>query len=193
LKLPMDWEEGDFDSSVSGRERERELTTVGSRASSIHPDRARQMQADGVHPDRARQMAVAVADGVHPDRARHIADGSNSGGGGASSGGSGHRRQDNFPLPSLFSVHKGQVQKIESFGAFVEMAGYRKNGLVHISQISSTRVENVAEVLAMGEIGSVLSSILWALLAWVDIVYAYCFHQSTSRSFRSTMARCHCL
>ena len=36
--------------------------------------------------------------------------------------------------PELYSIHKGQVQKLESFGAFVSMQGFRKQGLLHISQ-----------------------------------------------------------
>lgn len=39
--------------------------------------------------------------------------------------------------PDLFSIHKGAVAKIESFGAFITMPGFRKNGLLHISQVGA--------------------------------------------------------
>jgi small subunit ribosomal protein S1 len=45
---------------------------------------------------------------------------------------------------------KGQVSKLTSFGAFVELAE-GIDGLVHISQISEDRVENVKDVLKPGQ------------------------------------------
>ena len=41
--------------------------------------------------------------------------------------------------------------KIESFGAFVEMAGSRFQGLVHISQLAKDRVENINEVVTVND------------------------------------------
>lgn len=41
--------------------------------------------------------------------------------------------------------------KIEAFGAFVEMAGSRFQGLVHISQIAKDRVENIYEVVTVND------------------------------------------
>jgi predicted RNA-binding protein with RPS1 domain len=69
--------------------------------------------------------------------------------------GSGHghyQQQQQFPMPVLYSIHRGTVRKIEPFGAFVELDGFRKHGLVHISQISTSRIEKVDEVLAVGEV-----------------------------------------
>lgn len=43
-----------------------------------------------------------------------------------------HGAQDTYP--ELFSIHRGAVAKIESFGAFITLPGFRKNGLLHISQ-----------------------------------------------------------
>ena len=47
-------------------------------------------------------------------------------------------------------VYEGTVQKIMNFGAFVQILP-GKDGLVHISQISDERVENVTDELAEGQ------------------------------------------
>lgn len=49
------------------------------------------------------------------------------------------------------AVYSGKVEKIVEFGAFVGF-GHKKSGLVHISQISQSRVEDVRDVLAEGQI-----------------------------------------
>jgi polyribonucleotide nucleotidyltransferase len=41
--------------------------------------------------------------------------------------------------------------KIEAFGAFVEMAGTRFQGLVHISQLAKDRVENINDVVTVND------------------------------------------
>ena len=47
-------------------------------------------------------------------------------------------------------IYKGKVRKIVDFGAFVEiMPG--TDGLVHISQLASTRVQKVSDVLKEGD------------------------------------------
>jgi polyribonucleotide nucleotidyltransferase len=48
-------------------------------------------------------------------------------------------------------VYNGTVKKIMDFGAFVEILP-GKDGLVHISQISDERVENVSDKLAEGDV-----------------------------------------
>jgi polyribonucleotide nucleotidyltransferase len=48
------------------------------------------------------------------------------------------------------SVYEGRVQKLMDFGAFVNILP-GKDGLVHISQISHERVENVSDKLAEGD------------------------------------------
>lgn len=45
----------------------------------------------------------------------------------------------------------GTIMKIEAFGAFVEMAGTRFQGLVHISQLAKDRVENINEVVTVND------------------------------------------
>ena len=48
------------------------------------------------------------------------------------------------------TVYEGRVQKIMDFGAFVNILP-GKDGLVHISQISEERVQNVADELSEGQ------------------------------------------
>jgi polyribonucleotide nucleotidyltransferase len=55
------------------------------------------------------------------------------------------------PLPRESEIYRGKVVKIEDFGAFVEMEGFRNHGLVHVSQISTTRVESPRDVVSVGE------------------------------------------
>ena len=47
-------------------------------------------------------------------------------------------------------VYEGTVTKIMPFGAFVALGGGRE-GLLHISKISHKRVENVEDVLKIGD------------------------------------------
>ena len=49
------------------------------------------------------------------------------------------------------AVYEGKVQKLMDFGAFVNILP-GKDGLVHISQISEERVENVSDKLSEGEL-----------------------------------------
>ncbi|CAM9146558.1 unnamed protein product, partial [Ectocarpus sp. 13 AM-2016] len=67
-------------------------------------------------------------------------------GGGGRGGGRGPEK-----LPEVFSVHKGEVVKTETFGAFIKLDGYRKHGLVHCSQMASYRVEDVTDVCKVGD------------------------------------------
>eukprot|EP00466_Bigelowiella_natans_P005121 jgi/Bigna1/132051/aug1.16_g6759 len=60
-------------------------------------------------------------------------------------------RQVEEKLPDLNSVQRGVVVDIKKFGAFVEMEGFRTNGLIHISQLSNRHVEEADEVLQVGE------------------------------------------
>jgi polyribonucleotide nucleotidyltransferase len=39
-------------------------------------------------------------------------------------------------LPEINSIHRGIVRNIRPFGLFVDLEGFRRNGLVHNSQIS---------------------------------------------------------
>jgi polyribonucleotide nucleotidyltransferase len=52
--------------------------------------------------------------------------------------------------PEVGQVYEGKVVKIMEFGAFVNFFG-KKDGLVHISQLSEERVEKVADVINEGD------------------------------------------
>jgi polyribonucleotide nucleotidyltransferase len=52
--------------------------------------------------------------------------------------------------PEAGKFYRGRVVRIADFGAFVEIFP-KTDGLLHVSQISNERVENVGDVLKMGE------------------------------------------
>ncbi|KAK2921134.1 nucleolar protein of 40 kDa [Channa argus] len=54
-------------------------------------------------------------------------------------------------LPPLYSISKGEVVSVQTYGAFVRLPGYRKEGLVHVSEMSASRVENASEIVDVGE------------------------------------------
>ncbi|XP_017279153.1 nucleolar protein of 40 kDa [Kryptolebias marmoratus] len=54
-------------------------------------------------------------------------------------------------LPPLYSIAKGEVVSVQTYGAFVRLPGYKKEGLVHVSEMSATRVENASEIVDVGE------------------------------------------
>lgn len=47
-------------------------------------------------------------------------------------------------------IYKGKVTKIEKFGAFVDI-GAERPGLIHISELASYRVEEVNEIVKVGD------------------------------------------
>jgi predicted RNA-binding protein with RPS1 domain len=57
---------------------------------------------------------------------------------------------DNKKSPKIGDVYKGKVVNIVHFGAFVDF-GFEKDGLVHISEISEGRVDNIESVLSKGQ------------------------------------------
>lgn len=54
-------------------------------------------------------------------------------------------------LPPLFSISKGEVVSVQTYGAFVRLPGYKNQGLVHVSEMSASRVENPSEIVDVGE------------------------------------------
>ena len=58
--------------------------------------------------------------------------------------------EDIVAEPEVGKVYAGKVVKIVEFGAFVNFMGAR-DGLLHVSQISQKRVENVSDVLSEGQ------------------------------------------
>lgn len=57
--------------------------------------------------------------------------------------------------PEIGKIYSGPVVKIAEFGAFVNFFG-KQDGLVHISEISTERVENIDDVLKVGDIVKVV-------------------------------------
>jgi predicted RNA-binding protein with RPS1 domain len=52
--------------------------------------------------------------------------------------------------PPVGSIERGEVMRIEDYGAFVQLERYRgMRGLVHISQITSTRLEQVTDAVSV--------------------------------------------
>jgi polyribonucleotide nucleotidyltransferase len=54
-------------------------------------------------------------------------------------------------VPEIGKLYKGKVKSIVSFGAFIEILP-NKDGLLHISEIEWRRVQNVEDVLKVGEL-----------------------------------------
>ena len=54
-------------------------------------------------------------------------------------------------VPEPGKVYEAEVVSIQSYGAFVKIAP-GKEGLLHISQLSSERVEKVEDILKLGQI-----------------------------------------
>ena len=55
-------------------------------------------------------------------------------------------------MPELGTVHSARVVMLKAFGAFVRIEGFRKEGLVHISQlVNGRRVETPDEVVTPGD------------------------------------------
>lgn len=73
--------------------------------------------------------------------------------GGAEGGPRRGRGADDEPPPELYSIHRGKVSSIKEYGVFVELEGRRRHGLVHISQVSETRVEaeDLPTIVEVGE------------------------------------------
>lgn len=65
-------------------------------------------------------------EGLGPPRSR---------GGGEGGGGGGGGSRDNR-IPEVNTICKGKVVRVETYGAFIELPGYSKWGLVHVSQLS---------------------------------------------------------
>ena len=54
-------------------------------------------------------------------------------------------------VPEIGKIYKGKVKSIVSFGAFIEILP-NKDGLLHISEIEWRRIQNVEEVLKVGDV-----------------------------------------
>ena len=59
------------------------------------------------------------------------------------------RIQDIVFIPDVGEVYEGEVEELTEFGAFIKFKG--KTGLMHVSEIDHRRVENVSDVLKVGD------------------------------------------
>lgn len=63
--------------------------------------------------------------------------------------------EDRLELPLEGSICSGEVKRIEPFGIFVEVLSddhqSKFTGLVHISQLSQSRVESPHDIVAIGD------------------------------------------
>ncbi|KAF9214295.1 Nucleolar protein of 40 kDa [Podila verticillata] len=65
--------------------------------------------------------------------------------------GHGARDDHSGPVPDLYSIHRGKVVRVEDYGAFVQMQGFHKHGLVHKSQASRHFTEKISDVVEVGD------------------------------------------
>merc|ERR1712151_730335 len=73
---------------------------------------------------------------------------------GKGKGGKDRPRTTGRELPKLYSVHKGSIVSVQSYGAFVRLGdgSEYKDGLLHVSRISASgRVEKVDDVVSQDE------------------------------------------
>lgn len=54
--------------------------------------------------------------------------------------GRGDRGSDADVIPELYSIHKATVRSVRPFGIFVQMEGFRKHALIHVSHVSEYAV-----------------------------------------------------
>ena len=52
-------------------------------------------------------------------------------------------------MPEIGSIFEGEVEELAEYGAFVKFKG--KTGLLHVSEFDHFRIENIADVLKVGE------------------------------------------
>ncbi|GMT11324.1 hypothetical protein PFISCL1PPCAC_2621, partial [Pristionchus fissidentatus] len=65
----------------------------------------------------------------------------------------GGRGRELLDAPEMGGIYDGKVNSIQSFGAFIQLEGFRGKveGLCHISQLCSQRVNSVADVLSRSQ------------------------------------------
>ncbi|XP_071946315.1 zinc finger CCHC domain-containing protein 17-like [Antedon mediterranea] len=60
-------------------------------------------------------------------------------------------RKESTSKLKLYSIFKGEVASVQEYGAFVKIPNHQKNGLVHRSQISYSKVDDAKDVLDVGD------------------------------------------
>ncbi|XP_072406160.1 zinc finger CCHC domain-containing protein 17 isoform X3 [Chiloscyllium punctatum] len=54
-------------------------------------------------------------------------------------------------LPELYMILQGEVASVTEYGAFIKIPGCKRQGLVHKSHMSASRVDNPSEIVDVGE------------------------------------------
>ncbi|XP_067386825.1 zinc finger CCHC domain-containing protein 17 isoform X2 [Emydura macquarii macquarii] len=54
-------------------------------------------------------------------------------------------------LPELYDIFQGEVATVTEYGAFIKIPGCRKQGLVHKTHMSSSRVDKPSEMVDVGD------------------------------------------
>uniref|UniRef100_UPI00398E7560 zinc finger CCHC domain-containing protein 17 isoform X1 n=1 Tax=Pristiophorus japonicus TaxID=55135 RepID=UPI00398E7560 len=54
-------------------------------------------------------------------------------------------------LPDKYIIFQGEVASVTEYGAFIKIPGCKRQGLVHKSHMSASRVDNPAEIVDVGE------------------------------------------
>ncbi|XP_060583673.1 zinc finger CCHC domain-containing protein 17-like [Ruditapes philippinarum] len=62
------------------------------------------------------------------------------------------RRRNEGPPPEMYTVFQGEIASVKEYGVFVKIPGNSRQGLVHKSQISQSRVDDPSEMFAKGEV-----------------------------------------
>ncbi|KAK2143852.1 hypothetical protein LSH36_807g00117 [Paralvinella palmiformis] len=56
-------------------------------------------------------------------------------------------REYSFDLPNLYDIFLCEVANVQQYGIFVKIPGYKKNGLVHKSQMSKSKVDDPSDMV----------------------------------------------
>ncbi|XP_078073491.1 zinc finger CCHC domain-containing protein 17 isoform X2 [Mustelus asterias] len=54
-------------------------------------------------------------------------------------------------LPEVYTVLQGEVASVTEYGAFIKIPDCKRQGLVHKSHMSASRVDNPSEIVDVGE------------------------------------------
>lgn len=74
-------------------------------------------------------------------------------------------------MPELYSIHKATVKRVKPFGFFIQLEGFRRQGLVHWSQVSedlhlraeesdAQKEEAIRRLYKEGKVGVVVESVV---------------------------------
>lgn len=62
-----------------------------------------------------------------------------------------HNESNQNQIPKLYSIHRGKINSIKEFGAFVSLDKFKLQGLLHKSQISDNPINDINNILTVGE------------------------------------------